>query len=151
MEIVVQKAVELGVSSITPIITARCAVKVDAERMEKKRLQWQAIAIAACEQSGRNTVPIIHPIVHLDTYLECNFNFLKIALSPTGGEPWKTMNLTPRDIGLLIGPEGGLDKDELQKLTQHQFVFMQLGPRILRTETAAITALSILQAILGDL
>lgn len=151
MDFVVQKAVELGVSSITPIITARCAVKLDEVRKVKKQQQWQAIAIAACEQSGRNQLPTINPIISWSEYLSNNNNYLKIALSPTGSLKWREMENIEQKIQLLIGPEGGLNDEESTTLTAHKFLFLKLGPRILRTETAAISALSVLQAFWGDL
>ena len=151
MELVMQKAVELGVASITPIITARCVVKLDKERMAKKLHQWQAIVIAACEQSGRNTVPLVHQPLNLDHYLSEVQADLKLVLHPGGNKTWRDYALKPSSISLLIGPEGGLSEEEVASAKAHDFQFLSLGPRILRTETAAITALSVLQAIGGDL
>jgi len=151
MEFVVQKAVELGVTSIAPIITERCAVKRQDDRLEKKNLQWQAIAVAACEQSGRNMVPRIHPTVSLETYLASRRPTLNFVLHPTAGKSWRDYDLTQTDTGLLIGPEGGLTADEIEQLLALDFSPLSLGPRILRTETAAIAALSVLQALGGDL
>ncbi|STX49973.1 16S rRNA methyltransferase [Legionella busanensis] len=152
MEIVVQKAVELGVASITPLITEHCAVKVDSERFEKKRLQWQAIAIAACEQSGRNKIPKINSIISLQQYLRQPLPKLNVVLTPDATQNWKDLEQKKVPaIGLIIGPEGGLSAVELDYLIKQQFLPMSLGPRILRTETAAIVALSVLQAVCGDL
>ncbi|WP_131782211.1 16S rRNA (uracil(1498)-N(3))-methyltransferase [Legionella gresilensis] len=151
MEIVVQKAVELGVASITPLITEHCAVKVDSERFEKKRLQWQAIAISACEQSGRNKIPKINPIISLQQYLRQPLPKLNVVLTPDAMQNWKGLEQKIPEIGLIIGPEGGLSTIELDYLIKQQFLPMSLGPRILRTETAAIVALSVLQAVCGDL
>lgn len=146
-----QKAVELGVASITPIITERCVVKLDKERMTKKLLQWQAIVIAACEQSGRNTIPIVHPTITLDHYVVEAQAQLKLILHPGEDKNWKDYPIGPSAIALLIGPEGGLSDNEVQLARKHGFQPLSLGPRILRTETAAITALSMLQAVGGDL
>lgn len=151
METVVQKAVELGVTSITPLITERCVVKLDAERMEKKRLQWQAISIAACEQSGRNQVPEILPVLTLDNYIKKLLSDLNFVLYPEAAKSWRNYTFDNHQIGLLIGPEGGLSDNEIRLLFANNFVPLSLGPRILRTETAAITALSVLQAVCGDL
>lgn len=151
MELVMQKAVELGVASITPIITERCVVKLDKERMTKKLLQWQAIVIAACEQSGRNTVPIVHPSVTLEHYVGEAQAQLKLILHPGEDKNWKDYPIGPSAIALLIGPEGGLSDNEVQFARKHGFQSLSLGPRILRTETAAIAALSLLQAVGGDL
>ena len=151
METVVQKAVELGVASITPVITARCAVKLDKERMQKKCAQWQSIAIAACEQSGRNLVPVIHPVLSLAEYLKTSLPALKFVLYPNAGKSWRDYEFVSTDMGLLIGPEGGLSPEEITLLFAHHFTPLSLGPRVLRTETAALVALSVLQAVCGDL
>ncbi len=150
MEIVIQKAVELGVASITPLLTAHCVVRLDADRQAKKHAQWQNIAIAACEQSGRNQLPMIHPICALDTYLQQCTAITKLVLHPSTTKSWRDYSFTTGDIALLIGPEGGLSDDEVALATSQQFYPLSLGPRILRTETAAIAALSVLQATAGD-
>lgn len=151
MEMVMQKAVELGVASITPIITERCVVKLDNERMAKKVHQWQGIVVAACEQSGRNKVPVVHKPITLDAYLLEVMASLKLVLYPTVNKTWRDYDLKQSDIALLIGPEGGLSNEEIKSATMYGFLPLSLGPRILRTETAAITALSVLQAVGGDL
>ena len=150
MEFVIQKAVELGVASITPILTTRCVVRLDAERLAKKHAQWQAIAVAACEQSGRNQLPTIHPACSLTTYVESCKAKAKFVLHPSLAGSWRDYTLTSGDVALLIGPEGGLSEDEVNLATALQFQPLCLGPRILRTETAAIAALSVLQATIGD-
>lgn len=151
MEWVVQKAVELGVASISPLITKRCVVRASMERFEKKQKQWEAIAIAACEQSGRNVVPTIHPISPLDFYLQQSHARLKLVLYPGAAKSWRDYSLNlSKDIALLIGPEGGLSDEEIATAQKAQFQALSLGPRILRTETATITALSVLQATAGD-
>ncbi len=151
MELVIQKAVELGVASITPLLTARCVVKLDAERLAKKQGQWQAIAIAACEQSGRNIIPPIHPACSLDSYLKHCQATLRLVLHPQAAKSWRDYAFAAGNIALLIGPEGGLSKDEIAQAMAMKFQPLCLGPRVLRTETAAITALSVLQAVSGDL
>lgn len=151
MELVMQKAVELGVTSITPIITARCVVKLDKERMAKKLHQWQSIVIAACEQSGRNWVPTVHQPLTLEQYLRDAPAALKLILHPVGNKNWRDYAIGQTDIALLIGPEGGLSDDEISLAVERGFQPLSLGPRILRTETAAITVLSVLQAVGGDL
>ncbi|WP_226905516.1 16S rRNA (uracil(1498)-N(3))-methyltransferase [Legionella antarctica] len=151
MELVMQKSVELGVSSITPLITERCAVKLDKERWAKKLHQWQAIVIAACEQSGRNKVPTVHQPISLDNYLKTAKAKLKFILNPDCSSTWRDYSVGYCDIALIIGPEGGLTDDEINLACHHEFLPLSLGPRILRTETAAITALSVLQAVGGDL
>lgn len=150
MEFVIQKAVELGVASITPLWTTHCVVHLDPERLTKKLAQWQAIAIAACEQSGRNQLPVIHQACSLTTYVENCQAKAKFVLHPSATNTWRDYTLTQGDVALLIGPEGGLSNDEVSLATAAQFQPLCLGPRILRTETAAIAALSVLQATIGD-
>jgi 16S rRNA (uracil1498-N3)-methyltransferase len=151
MEMVVQKAVELGVSSITPLITERCVVRLDEERMNKKQAQWQAIAISACEQSGRNRIPLVLAPLTLNHFLLQCSSTIKFVLDPEGIASWRDCDLTKHEIALLIGPEGGLTEAEIKSAQDKNFTSLRLGPRVLRTETAAITALSVLQAIAGDL
>lgn len=151
MEWVVQKAVELGVASITPIYTSRSVVKLDKERLQKKQQQWQAIAIAACEQSGRNTIPEIKEAMSINCLLANKPTAHCFILDPYEGNSCKTTHFDQGDLLLLIGPEGGFSPEEVKQAKQAQFQSLSLGPRILRTETAAITALSLLQAFCGDL
>ena len=151
MEWVIQKAVELGVTSITPLFTTHCVVKLDVERLAKKHAQWQAIAIAACEQSERNQLPIIHSACSFDEYMHACEAKLKLVLHPYASKSWRDVTFIEGDIALLIGPEGGLSDVEVALAQQHAFQSLCLGPRILRTETAAVAALSVLQAIAGDL
>lgn len=151
MELVMQKSVELGVSSITPLMTERSVVKLDPERMQKKMHQWQGIIIAACEQSGRNVVPIVNNPLTFDEFLHANKAQLKFILHPEGNKTWRDYPITRSEIALIIGPEGGLSSAEVDRALEQDFMPLSLGPRILRTETAAITALSVLQAVGGDL
>jgi 16S rRNA (uracil1498-N3)-methyltransferase len=150
MDFAIQKAVELGVTEITPLFTERCGVKLDAERLQKRTEQWQKIAISACEQSGRSIVPVVHQALNLDKWLAQNTNELKLTLDPWAKDTIKT--LTPVSaLRLVIGPEGGFSDREVELTTQAGFVAVQLGPRVLRTETAALTAISALQLQMGDL
>ncbi len=151
MEFVMQKAIELGVASITPIISDRCVVKLDKERMAKKLQQWQSIVIAACEQSGRNQVPEVKQPISFAHYVQNNQIELKLILHPEGTKTWRDYDLKRTNIALLIGPEGGFTDAEIKMAIVQKFQSLTLGPRILRTETATITALSVLQAAAGDL
>ena len=151
MDLVMQKSVELGVASITPVITERCAVKMDKERIAKKIYQWQAIVIAACEQSGRNQVPIVQQPVSFEQYVKEIQAELKFIIHPDGTNTWRTNSGNPAEIALIVGPEGGFSDEEIKLACHFNFAPLSLGPRILRTETAAITALSVLQAVHGDL
>lgn len=151
MEWVMQKSVELGVASITPLITERCVVKLDKERMLKKVLQWQAIVVAACEQCGRNKIPQVHSPVYLEQFLQTVQLPLKFILHTQAAKTWRDYQFNSAELALIIGPEGGLTDTEVSLAFSHQFSPLSLGPRILRTETAAISALSLLQAVGGDL
>ncbi|RAJ94936.1 16S rRNA (uracil(1498)-N(3))-methyltransferase [Aliidiomarina maris] len=150
MDFTLQKAVELGVSSITPVFTERCGVKLQGERLEKKQLQWQKIVIAACEQSGRNLVPTVHTAVTLDTYLDHADRPQTLTLEPSAEYSLKSAPVA-QELALLIGPEGGFSAAEIERTRQAGCIAVRLGPRVLRTETAALTALAALQANHGDL
>lgn len=151
MEWVIQKSVELGVASITPLLTDHSVVRLDASRLEKKHQQWQAIAISACEQSGRNIIPIVYPACTFESYLKQSPAAHQWILSPTASQSWPTITHTNAELALLIGPEGGFSPTELDSAKDHQVQSIRLGPRILRTETAAITALGIIQSLYGDI
>lgn len=150
MDFAIQKAVELGVTEITPLFTERCGVKLDGERLAKRNEQWQKIAISACEQSGRSVVPIVHPAISLDTWLRQSTKELKLTLHPWAKDTIKTL-IPNHNIRLVIGPEGGFSEQEMTQTSAAGFIGIQLGPRVLRTETAALTAISALQLQFGDL
>jgi len=151
MEFTIQKSVELGVNTITPLISERCGVKLDQKRFEKKLHQWQKIAIAACEQSGRNKIPTIRPIMQLEQWCAENESGLKLNLHPRAKYSINTLPEPVEKVRLLIGPEGGLSAEEIAMTNNHQFEETILGPRVLRTETAALTAITALQVRFGDL
>lgn len=151
MEFTIQKAVELGVNVITPLFSERCGVKLDAERLNKKLQQWRKIAVAACEQCGRNVVPKIRPAMDLETWCEEQDSCLKLNLHPRASASINTLSLPVERVRLLIGPEGGLTADEIAMTARHQFTDILLGPRVLRTETTALTAITALQVRFGDL
>ncbi|MEZ8144406.1 16S rRNA (uracil(1498)-N(3))-methyltransferase [Enterovibrio norvegicus FF-33] len=151
MEFTIQKSVELGVNVITPLISERCGVKLNAERFDKKLQQWQKIAIAACEQSGRNIVPEIRPVMALEEWTTEDFDGLKLNLHPRAKYSINTLPEPVKRVRLLIGPEGGLSADEIEKTREFGFEETLLGPRVLRTETAALTAITALQVRFGDL
>ncbi len=152
MPFIIQKAVELGVASITPLITEYSTVRHNAKQLAKKHAQWEAITIGAAEQSGRNILPPVHPPCTLTQYFtHCNTPH-KYLLDPKADTSWKRLSdQKPDAITLLIGPEGGLSPQEVSEARMQQFHSVALGPRILRTETATLAALSVLQALLGDL
>lgn len=152
MDVIIQKAVELGVSHIIPLITARCQYRLNKEQIDKKMHHWQGIIISACEQSGRNLLPILSKPMHLAEWLPQAIAQAKWVLSPHQKPPVKpSLVSTCASFDLLIGPEGGLTEQEIGLANQHDFASFNLGERILRTETATITALSIVQYQFGDL
>jgi 16S rRNA (uracil1498-N3)-methyltransferase len=151
MDYSLQKATELGVSAIAPLATERSVVKLAGERAGKRLQHWQHVVIAACEQCGRNRVPAVAPVQKLFDYLAAvDRNQRLLMLSPDADTPLKLVAPTAAAV-LLIGPEGGLAPAEYQAAQASGFEPVKLGPRILRTETAPVAALAVLQALWGDL
>jgi len=152
MDLVVQKATELGASRLVPLITERSVVRLDAEQADRKFNHWRAVAIAACEQCGRNRLPDVALPTGLSQFLrEASAAVTKLLLSP---EATRRIEDVPRPAGgatVLIGPEGGLAEEEQRDALVAGFTAVRLGPRVLRTETAAIAALTLLQREFGDL
>jgi 16S rRNA (uracil1498-N3)-methyltransferase len=150
MDYAIQKATELGVSEITPLFTTRSEVKLDTERSTKRQQHWQQVTISACEQCGRDVIPVVNAPVSLSDFVIHVKADLKLVLHHDS--PSQLRNLPkPVSIALLIGPEGGLTEEEIALATQHGFVTTQLGPRVLRTETAPVVALSVLNTLWGDM
>jgi 16S rRNA (uracil1498-N3)-methyltransferase len=150
MDFAIQKAVELGVTEITPLFTERCGVKLDGDRLIKRNEQWQKIAISACEQCGRSVIPTVHSAIPLAQWLSQQTNSLQLTLDPRASATIKTLAAS-QHIRLVIGPEGGFTDAEVAATSQAGFTGIQLGPRVLRTETAALSAISALQLQFGDL
>ncbi|MBH1930475.1 16S rRNA (uracil(1498)-N(3))-methyltransferase [Serratia rubidaea] len=151
MEFTIQKSIELGANTITPLFSERCGVSLSGERLAKKLQQWQKIAIAACEQCGRNRVPQVRPAMALETWCAEQDDSLKLNLHPRASHSINTLPLPVNHVRLLIGPEGGLSADEIAMTSGHGFTDILLGPRVLRTETTALTAITALQVRFGDL
>lgn len=150
MDWVLQKATELGVAAIVPIITERTEVKLDAERGEKRRQHWCGVIAAACEQSGRARLP------HLATPKSLSDWLVTVAasgwyLDPDAQAGLRDIDANAMALTLVIGPEGGLGERDLAMLRTAGFRGLRLGPRVLRTETAGLAALAALQALRGDL
>ncbi|WP_460120091.1 16S rRNA (uracil(1498)-N(3))-methyltransferase [Pseudomonas sp. S2_C03] len=148
MDWAIQKATELGVNEITPIFSERCEVRLKDERADKRLLHWRQVAISACEQCGRSRVPVIHPPVLLADWLKQTEADLKLVLHPVA-EPL-TSHTKPSSLAFLIGPEGGLSDAEVDQAKGAGFHAARLGPRVLRTETAPVVALSVAQQLWGD-
>ena len=151
MDFTLQKSVELGVNTITPLFTERCGVKLSGERLAKKVEQWQKIVISACEQSGRATVPEVKEPMHLSDWLIEQTEALKLNLHPRAEHSIMTLPIETARVRLLIGPEGGLSDEEIEVASNAGYTEVLMGPRVLRTETAALTAITALQCRFGDL
>ena len=149
MDWVMQKSTELGVGAITPLYTARTEVRLDAAREEKKHTHWRQVIASACEQCGRCALPELHTPTRLADWLPSTEADLKLLLHPRGSSDFDTG--PPRRIALLAGPEGGLSDEEVEAAVAAGFHSLRLGPRVLRTETAPLAALAVLQARWGDL
>jgi 16S rRNA (uracil1498-N3)-methyltransferase len=150
MDFAIQKAVELGVKTIMPVVTERCNVQLSKERAEKRLKHWQGVLTSACEQSGRAYMPELSPVTTLDEAMTVTADDLKLVLDPQAQQRFHSLP-QPQTLTLLIGPEGGLSDDEISQAQQADFTAVQFGPRILRTETAAVAALAVVQTLWGDL
>lgn len=151
MDWIIQKAVELGVTHITPLMTERCGLVLSADRLTKRLDHWQKIMINACEQCGRTVIPELYTPVNLVSWLETPAADLNLVLHHRATMAIKNLTQTPQTIKILIGPEGGLSDNEIIQATAAKFLGIRLGPRVLRTETAPIAVISALQYHWGDL
>lgn len=153
MDYTLQKAVELGVAEIIPVLTERSVVRLDEKQATRKREHWQQLVIAACEQSGRVRVPPVGTPRPLNEILsEPACAELSLLLHPAADAKLSALAAPAHNqVRLLVGPEGGLSGTEIAAAQRAGFTAVQLGPRVLRTETAALVALSLLQARWGDL
>jgi 16S rRNA (uracil1498-N3)-methyltransferase len=153
MDLIVQKATELGIARIVTVLAERSVVKVDAKQRERKREHWQAVAIAACEQSGRNRVPDVSepmPLAEACDALPADTLRCLLAVDGAGALAAIARDAASRPMALLIGPEGGLADNERKFAVANGFVACRMGPRVMRTETAGLAALTVLQSIAGD-
>ena len=152
MDFVIQKATELGVARIIPVLSERTVVRLDAARAHARLQHWRAVAISACEQCGRNQLPeITEPVGIPQLAATLPAGGERLLLSPLGTTSLAEIAHARAGIIVLIGPEGGLAESEEQLCVRSGFRMIRLGPRILRTETAALAALAVLQARWGDL
>lgn len=152
MDWIIQKATELGASRIVPVFTKRSVVRLDEKQAERKLQHWRAITVAACEQCGRNRVPeLSSPRDFFDVIAPDTSGSTRLLLSPSGDLRIDDLRDVGKGITVLIGPEGGLEDVEQESAVRAGFNAVRLGPRVLRTETAAIAALTIIQRYFGDL
>lgn len=151
MDWIIQKATELGVSQITPLISERVEVRLQGEREEKRLAHWRGVVIAACEQCLRNRLPVVDNVAPLATWISTTQADAKFVLHHRSAAALDARNEKPKSVALLIGPEGGLSDSEIALAERYEFSSLRLGPRVLRTETAPLAALSVLQYLWGDL
>ena len=151
MDLAIQKAVELGVSSITPLLAERCVVQLDDPARKGQRLRhWRKVVQGACEQCGRNRPPPIFEPVKLEDWVTCQTG-LRLFLDPGGTKTLRELPQPEGAVCLLTGPEGGFSGHERKTALAAGFIALRLGPRVLRTETAALAAVSAIQTLWGDL
>jgi len=153
MDWIIQKAVELGIQSIQPLLTERSIVKLDRERADKKLEHWRTVAISACEQTGRSIIPDILSPIHLVQWLSNQnqtANSLKLILTPAKAQNINHLEKPSSPVVFMVGPEGGFSEKEMNLALSSSFVPVNFGKRVLRTETASVVALSIMQNSWGD-
>lgn len=151
MDYSLQKAVELGVTRIVPLISGRSVVRLDEDRWERKMEHWRGVVVSACEQSGRTRLPAIEPVQPLPEWLDGNrAHGDRLTLDPQGRHCLRELPRPNGPVTLLVGPEGGLSAGELEQARRGGFVGIRIGPRVLRTETAGVAAVAALQALWGD-
>lgn len=150
MDWIVQKAVELGVAAVQPVAAERSVLKLAGERADKRVAHWQQVAVAACEQSGRNRVPVVGEILPLAKYLARPFDGTRLILAPGADGALARKARPDRPVAILIGPEGGWSPAELDLAARAGCAPLALGPRVLRTETAGLAALAAMQTMWGD-
>ena len=151
MDYTIQKAVELGVSRIVPVLTEHGNVSFDGERTGKRLQHWEGIIVQACEQCGRNRLPEITAPVCFTDWVVQDREPLKLLLDPDGSSTLPEQSAPVKALSLLCGPEGGFSREEIVQAHQNGYTSMCIGPRVLRTETAAIAALSTCQVLWGDM
>lgn len=150
MDLILQKATELGVSEFAPVVSDRTEVKLDAERSEKKLAHWRGVVAAACEQSGRARLPVVLEPQSLAQFAAGDRNARRFALDPEAPQSVAQLALPEQSLTLAIGPEGGFSDRDLAILRAARYEGLRLGPRILRTETAGPAAIAAINALYGD-
>jgi 16S rRNA (uracil1498-N3)-methyltransferase len=150
MDFVIQKAVELGVASILPLLTERSVVRLDDERADRRQAHWRGVMIAACEQSGRRRLPVLDPVVAWPCW-PLPVGRTRLLLDPVAAATLADLSPPVHAVTLLAGPEGGLTETERARARRAGFTPVRLGPRILRAETAPLAALAAMQVLWGDM
>ncbi|MFV1872557.1 MAG: 16S rRNA (uracil(1498)-N(3))-methyltransferase [Oleiphilus sp.] len=151
MDYAIQKSTEMGVNEITPLMSERCELKLKADRENKRLEHWKQVAISAAEQCGRASVPTIHPVRCLEDWLtQQSSKGLSLVFHHRDTQNLTQIQSAPEHVNLLIGPEGGLSADEIDRARRANFQACTFGPRVMRTETAPVACLSVLQWLWGD-
>lgn len=151
MDYSLQKATELGVFRIQPVISSRVEVRLDEKRAAKRLAHWRGVVVSACEQSGRATVPVVNAPVVLDDWIAADDETPKLLLDPLSATRMSSFSIPGNVVSLLVGPEGGFTGEEMDKLKSAGAAPVSIGPRVLRTETAGPAAIAVLQSIAGDI
>ena len=153
MDWIIEKAVELGASAFQPLAARRCVVKLAGERAEKKLVHWQGVIISACEQSGRNRLPQLAPVDDFKDWIAQQDMHRRVILTPRASQSlaaW-ARHQPPQALTIMVGPEGGFSEEEENLAVAQGALPLSMGPRILRTETAALAALAALNASWGGM
>lgn len=151
MDYAIQKSTEMGVNEITPLMSERCELKLKSDREDKRLAHWQQVAISAAEQCGRAKVPTIHPVSSLENWLaQHSETGLSLVFHHRDTQNLAQIQTPPSHVNLLIGPEGGLSETEIEQAKKANFLACTFGPRVMRTETAPVACLSVLQWLWGD-
>lgn len=150
MDYAIQKLVETGVHEITPLLTEHTVVKLDKKRAQSRLQHWRGIIIGACEQSGRNILPELHPVSTISDWLQATQAEYRLLFDAEGNQRLRDITPVPKSVCVLIGPEGGLSSGEIDMARRQNYTIARLGPRVLRTETAAVAISAALQTLWGD-
>jgi len=150
MDLAIQKAVELGVTEISPLIMKHSVIKLDDKKRAKRHSRWLEIIYSACEQSGRSTIPKLNPVTEWTSWEENSNAECKIVCDPHATKTLKSFSVIPKSVLLIVGPEGGFSTEEIVDFRNHQYTNIQFGKRILRAETAAIAMITAVQTFWGD-
>jgi len=151
MDLSLQKATELGVVCIQPVLSSRVGVRLKEDRIAKRLVHWQGVVISACEQSGRAVIPEVKKPVSMAQWLAVADESTRLVLDPSADNRLSSLSITTDAVSILVGPEGGLSAAEIEEVRASSVKAVSLGPRMLRTETAGPAAIAVLQAIAGDL